>query len=134
MFHRIEVNVIDMARKIGIVAKRVLPVAPLPYSLFASGDFAAASIWITGQAAGEIMLDQAPAPRKVGVVLRERPNRVQVIGQNTDGDRFEWIALVRRRVGCAKPPDVPYKEVTGAVGESQSEKEPSAFNPNSQVP
>jgi hypothetical protein len=69
-----------MAREVGIVAKRVLPVAPLPYSLFAFGEFAAASIRITGQPAGEMMLDQAPAPGKIGVALRQRPNRVQVIG------------------------------------------------------
>ena len=62
VFHRIKVNVIDMAREVGVVAQRVLPIAPLPYSLFTFGDFAGASVRIAGQATGEIVFDPASAP------------------------------------------------------------------------
>ena len=40
MFHRIEVDVVDVARKIIIVADGVLPIAALPDTLFAFGELA----------------------------------------------------------------------------------------------
>jgi hypothetical protein len=36
MFDRIDVNVINMAREIPLVADRMLPIAPLPDTTFAS--------------------------------------------------------------------------------------------------
>jgi hypothetical protein len=40
MLHRIEVNVIDMTRQIGIIANRVLPVTSLPDALLSFSDLA----------------------------------------------------------------------------------------------
>ena len=40
MFHRIEVNVVDMSLKIGFVADRVLPIATLPNAFLAFYDLA----------------------------------------------------------------------------------------------
>lgn len=43
MLDRIEMDVIDVALEIGIVANRVLPIATLPYALLAFGRFACRS-------------------------------------------------------------------------------------------
>jgi len=91
VFHRIEVNIIDMAREIGVVTDGVLPVATLPDSFLALGDFAGASPDIAGEPARETALDEAPAERKIRVTLREGPHSVQVIRQHADCNRLEWI-------------------------------------------
>jgi hypothetical protein len=93
MFHWVEMNVIDVAREIGIVAKGVLPIAALPNSLFTPGDLAPAPLWILRQAAGEIMFDQAPAPGKIGVVRRQGPNGVHVIGEDANRNGLERIGF-----------------------------------------
>ena len=80
------------------------------------------------------MFDQAPAPGKIGVVRRQGPNGVHVIGEHADRDGLEGIALSRRRIGSAKALDVPHEEVARPVGESHGEEEPSAFDPNSAIP
>src|SRR5262249_28886635 len=110
MFHRIEVDVIDVTRKVGLVADDGLPIAALPNSLLTPSDLAPAPWRILRQAAGEIMFDQAPAPGKISVVRWQGPNSVHVIGENADRDGLEWIALQARRIGTAKPLDVPHQE------------------------
>jgi hypothetical protein len=131
MFHRIEMNVIDVAREVGIVADGVLPKAALPYAFFASADFTPASLRIGRETAGEIVLYQAPAAGKIRVVGREGPNRVQVIGQDADRNRLEGVTSACSRVSAAKPLDVPHEEAGRTVGESHSEEEPTAFDPSS---
>jgi hypothetical protein len=79
------------------------------------------------------VFDQAPAPEKVGVVGRQSPNRVQVIGQHTDRNRLEGVAPDYRRIGVAESVDMSHEQVGRAVAESHSEEEPTAVNPGSPV-
>src|SRR5262249_49409379 len=58
---RIEVNVVDMPFQIAIVTDGMLPIAALPDSAFAPGDFAGCSRRLSGEAARESTFDQAPA-------------------------------------------------------------------------
>jgi hypothetical protein len=76
MSHRVEVNVIDMAREVGIVADRMFPETALPYAFFAFVKFASTPVRIGRQTAGEIVFDQAPATGEIGIVLWQSPNGV----------------------------------------------------------
>ena len=79
------------------------------------------------------MFDQAPAPGKIGVVRRQGPDGVHVIGEDADRDCLERIALSRCRIGATKALDVPHQEIARPIGESHGEEEPSAFDPNSAI-
>jgi hypothetical protein len=46
MLHRIEVNVIDMASQVRLIADGVFPITALPNSLFVPRDFAGAAMRI----------------------------------------------------------------------------------------
>jgi len=72
------------------------------------------------------MFDQAPAPRKIGVVRRQGPDDVHVIGEDADCDCLERIALSGRRIDATKALDVPHEEIARPIGESHGEEEPSA--------
>jgi hypothetical protein len=93
-----------------------------------------ASVRIARQVAGKIVFDQAPAPGKVGIVRRQRPNGVQVVGEHADRNRLERMTLQSRCVGGAKALDMANEEIGGPVGESQGEQEPASFDPYSAVP
>ena len=80
-----------------------------------------------------LIFDQIPAPGKIRIVRRQRPDRVQMIGQNADRDRLERIAFAAGRIGAAQAIDMAYEKVARAIGESQREEEPAAFNPDSTV-
>jgi hypothetical protein len=80
MLHWVEMNVVNMALKIGVIANRMLPISTLPNTLLSLIYLARGSRpW--SEAARKPALDQAPARREVGVTLRERPNRVNVKGR-----------------------------------------------------
>src|SRR5712671_2285362 len=87
---RIEVDVVDIALQIGIIANGVLPIATLPDALLSLAHLACGSRQ-GSKAAREAALDQAPAGGKISVSFR---NRVNVIGQDADRDGFEWAALL----------------------------------------
>src|SRR5262249_27889734 len=133
VLYRIEVNVVDMARKIGLVADCVLPIAPLPYSLFPLSAFARAPVRIGRQTAGEVVLDQAPAAGKIRIVYGQRPDGVQVIGQHADRDCLKRIALLRPSVGVAQPPDMAHEQIGRAGGERHGGEKPSSFDPYSMI-
>ena len=80
------------------------------------------------------MFDQAPAPGKIGVVRREGPNGVHVIGEHADRNGLEGIAFLGRRIGRTEAIDVPHEEIARPIRESHGEEEPSAFDPNSAIP
>jgi hypothetical protein len=89
----------------------VFPIAALPDSPFAFRDLAGGSIGIDGQGARELAFDEAPTQRKVGVVRRERPDRVHVIGKNADRDGFERIEMSCRVVCGAQEIDAPHQQI-----------------------
>ena len=78
MLHWIEMNIINMPLQIGVVANRVLPVTPLPNSFLPFDNFAWRSRSVL-KAAREATLDQAPTSGKIGISLRQGPERVNVV-------------------------------------------------------
>jgi hypothetical protein len=108
----IEVDVVDVALQVGIIANGMLPIATLPNSALAPADLARTARSIAGKSAGKSSLDQAPAQRKIRIAFRQRPNRMQVIRQNSDCDSLERITPLYGRIDAPEPVDVPHKGVT----------------------
>ena len=77
MLDGVVMDVIDMLYKVALVAQHMLPVAMLP-NVFQSCMLA------------EPRLDQSPARHEVGIVFRQSPDAMQVIGQDDDGVDSEW--------------------------------------------
>jgi len=94
MLHRIEVDVVDVAGQVGLIADGVFPVAALPNPLFPPRDLTGAAMRIGSDPARKSALDQVPAQRKVRVALRQRPYGVEVIRQYADRNRLERITVL----------------------------------------
>ena len=79
MFNRIVVNVIHMSSPILFISQKMFPEASLPDFLLAT----------RGQRCiysdCKITLDQSPAGREVGVVRRQLPDTMEMVGQNYHG-------------------------------------------------
>jgi hypothetical protein len=89
MLDRIPVNVIDMPAQILIIANQMFPVAALPDASLTAHDASSTSPIISGQSTREPRLDVRPAICVVGIVDRQAPDAVQVIGQHHDGQHLE---------------------------------------------
>ena len=79
VLHGIEMDVVDMPFEIGVISDGVLPVAALPDAFFALRHLALRSR-LGVKIAGEATLDKAPPGREVRIVLRQRPQRMNMIG------------------------------------------------------
>lgn len=99
---RIPMDVIHVMDEILFVADAVFPKAALPNGLFTfvsvAGECGGASFG--GNAGGERAFDVAPPHGKIGVVRRQCPHGVEVVGQDDDGVNPERTAghfLTERR-------------------------------------
>src|SRR4030088_2566312 len=79
---RVDMDIIQMTREAVLIADGMLPVAPLPNSAFAFGGATARNPFTGGEAARERRFDQPPARGKIRVVVRQRPGRMEMIGQH----------------------------------------------------
>ena len=104
MFHRVMVDVIEMPGIVGLVAQGMFPKSALPYpppplsqTRTAPALFATARSQISR---GEFLLDPAPPRRIPAIALRQRPNGVQMVGeqhQGIDAKRPASAAFAHRR-------------------------------------
>jgi hypothetical protein len=90
---RIEMDIVDMALQIGIIANGVLPIATLPDALLSLARLACGSRQ-GDKASREAALDQAPAGGKISISFRQCPNRVNVRSGKTQ------IAMVSNGRRC----------------------------------
>jgi len=81
MLDRIEMDVVRVLLHIPLVTQGVLPKTRLPKSLNAN---------TPAQAMHNALLDQHPAGRKIGVIARQTPDAMQVIGHNHHRQGFKW--------------------------------------------
>ena len=98
MLDRVKMDIIDVTLEISLISYRVLPKSPLPDSPFALGNPGGGPAFIGAKSGRETALDKSPSRRKIGVVLRQRPHRMQVIRQHNpcvDGTGT---------VGCGRAP------------------------------
>jgi hypothetical protein len=129
VFHRIEVNVIDMGREVIVVADHVLPVTALPDASLAAAGAGLGSPLAAGQGAGEDRLDQPPAGRKIVVAGWQRPDAVEVIGKHHPGVDGERAAAAGDANRLAQSVNVANEEVVAAPLEQvDGEEIASAFD------
>ena len=120
-------NVIDVARQIGIIANCMLPITTLPDALLAFGDFAIRPR-LSIDPARKSALDEVPTCSEVSVILLQCPESVNVIGQNANCDRLEGTPLPNSTIDLSQSVYPFGQQVTGPVGEHDSEKEDTTFD------
>lgn len=79
---RIEMDVIGVAFEVSFVTYQVFPEPTLPYSAFTFHASSGRQPFVFLNASRECRLDRMPAHGKVGIVLRQRPDAMQVVGEN----------------------------------------------------
>jgi hypothetical protein len=125
---RIEVGVIDVFFEVGIISNGMLPKPPLLDSFFTSRKLAWCSPCVGGKSDRKIALDEIPAQRKISVILRRGPNRMEVLRQHADRNRFEWIFVFDCCVSGTKAIDFGDQEVARAVRQRDRKEEHAAFD------
>ena len=80
MLDGIEMDVVDVAPEIGVIADRMFPIPTLPNPFFSLGDLAGAAFDVGSQAARKSALDESLAQRKVCIARREGPDGTEMSG------------------------------------------------------
>jgi len=125
-------NVVHMTLKIRVIANGMFPIAPLPNTFLSFADFACGPRhWI--ETSRKAALDQAPTHREIVITLRQRPQRVDVIGQDANGDSFKRAALLDRPIDLSQTVNLIQQQVARPFGENDREEEHAAFDFGSDV-
>jgi hypothetical protein len=111
VFDRIEMDVIHMCGEVIVVAYAVLPKTPLPNSALLMARSSLRTTLISRKASGEDRLDQAPADREIVVTGRERPDTVEVVGQDYPGIDRKRADSVDRSDGSTQDIDAPCQQI-----------------------
>jgi len=92
---RIDVDIVDVSRKIPFISDGVLPIATLPNATLALADPTRRNCFATREFAREGRFDQTPARCEVCVALRHCPDRMKMVWQDDDGIDRERVPLAR---------------------------------------
>jgi hypothetical protein len=106
MLHSIVINIVDVTFNIGFIADRMFPRATLPDDTLLSLTELAWRASFRIEASREPALNQTPTRGEIGVIVRQRPNRVNVIWQCANRDCLEWAALLDYAVNIPKVTDL----------------------------
>jgi len=107
---RIEMDVIEMAGEVSVVADYVLPIAALRNTAFAAAGHRRRSRFDGRQRLGERDLDRAPAAGEVGVAFRQAPQAMHVVGEHDPGIDTKRRAGSHPPNGVAERIDVPHQQ------------------------
>ena len=102
----IEMNVVDVPCVVALIAQRVLPIAALPDSTFAFAQAAWRNPFAGGESAREWGLDQPPTGREVGVIVWQRPDGMEMIGQHHDCFDRKWMSCTGVAKGSPQAVDM----------------------------
>lgn len=122
MLDRVPVNVIDVTAHVLVIANQMFPVATLPDAPFTADDASSGSPLIPGQSTREARLDVRPAIGVVGIIVREAPDAVQVVGQDHDGQHFERPRRLRRPERCPQLIRMLHQQTTAAFQKIDGEE------------
>lgn len=126
VFDRIEVDVVHVGGVVGFVADGVFPEAVLPDAAVTVAQAGGGAGFGVGKGFGEGDLDGAPTAGEVGVVFRQGPEAVYMVGQDHPGVDVEGATVQRRANGGAKSINVNDKQVGAAVEQIDGEEIGSA--------
>lgn len=127
MFHRIEMNVVDVPPKVGFIPDRMLPIATLPNTFFSFDDLARRSRSCPG-AARESALDQRPTGGEVGIIFGQSPNCMEVVWQNTYCNGFKRLPTLSELIGPSQTFDFLNEQSTRTVGKNDREEQRAALD------
>lgn len=102
---RVAVNVGDVRRKIVQIGDHVFPEPTLPHPTLAPSA-ASGKVGRARKATGETGLDPPPPPGKVRVAFGQRPDAMQVVGQDADRNGPKRLAPRGVAIGGAQRGDV----------------------------
>ena len=122
MLDRVEVDIVDMARQIVFVSNQVFPIAPLPNTLLSLVNIAGRAKGRGRKTAGESALYEIPSRREIGVVRWERPDGMQVVGKDANGNRPKWARPLYGPVGLPQPIDLAHQQIACPVRERHCEE------------
>jgi hypothetical protein len=106
MLHRVVMNVIKMGGKIAFITNHVFPKSPLPDTTFTRALTAWRQAFANRNPTDEGSFDQAPARGKIGIIWRQSPHAMQVIGQHDNRINPERSFLVNLAKGLAQQVNV----------------------------
>src|SRR4051812_16772029 len=98
MFDGIEMDIIDVPGKVGLVADGMLPEPPLPkrkIAIWPVLDILARS----KQFVAEVTLDPSPPAREIRIIRRQGQNSVKVIREDHNRVNGKWSFVARRAEG-----------------------------------
>jgi hypothetical protein len=79
------------------------------------------------EASGKAALDQAPPGGKICITVRQLPNGVNVIGQDTDCDGLEGAALLNGLIAPPEQFDLFDQQAARPFRENNREEENASF-------
>jgi hypothetical protein len=123
---RIDIAIRDVAAEILIVADQVFPKPALPDASFAARNAHRASRLGVGDGFRKDDFDQPPAQRKIGVDGRQRPNRMDMIGQHHHSVDRKRAARLRKPRRRAQRVDMVRQKAASLVQQIDSEEPASA--------
>jgi hypothetical protein len=132
VLHGIEMNVIDMPFEVRFVAYGVLPIAALPNAFFSLGKLAFRPCPRV-DTARKTTLDQAPARGEISIAFRKYPDRMDMIGQDTDGDGFERSTFLNEAISLPQAVNLVHKKVARSIRENDRKEECAAVDLRSSV-
>jgi hypothetical protein len=122
MLDRVEVDVIAVPDKIVLAAQCMLSIAPLPDPALAFRGAAGRDRLTRRQGVCEGRFDQPPSRGEIGIRLRQRPDHMQMVGQDHGGFDRERMARSYRAERRPQQPDVLGQQRQPTVGEIDREE------------
>jgi hypothetical protein len=122
VLYRVEMRVAHVGGEILVVTDRMLPVPPLPDAAFAAAGHGRRSPFADGQSLRERGLDRAPTTREVGVVRRQCPQAVHVVGKDDPGVDVEGSAGAHLSNRVAQRVDPRHQQIRLAVEQVDREE------------
>ena len=114
MLDGIEMDIIDMPRKVAVVADGVLPKSPLPEREVAIGPALEMKPSLD-QGAAEMPLDSPPAAGKICIVCWQGKNGVQMIRENHNGVDRKWSCAASHFERRTQHANVVHKNIRAPV-------------------
>jgi hypothetical protein len=122
VFDGIDIDVFDVAGKIGFIANTMFPIPPLPEGRFSMFNFGVGhpvgAVIKTGAGQRYRTFDQAPAQGKVRVTRRQGPHTMEMIRQQNPGINCKRMfrADQSRSPPNARPPAPVHRRESAGAG------------------
>ncbi len=115
-------GVIEVVRKIFVVAQRMLPISPLPDPALGFGGAAGGDPFASRQTMRKAAFDQSPAGGEIRIAIGHGPDRVEVIRENHGSFDREGMPCAHLAKGGPQYVNMVGQQRAPAIGQIQREK------------